>query len=72
MSATKKEINGFCYDVWWAKPDEIFQLPRSRAERVRMLKTFFIRRMEDRWMKLPKATATLERQFVKEMFKSIE
>ena len=72
MSRVKKVINGFEFDVWFKKPDEIFHFPRSYNERWMLMRHQFFKRLEKYWQTLPKAQANLEREYFKELFNLIE
>ena len=46
--------------------------PKMRRERVRQLANFINKRLEPRWMTIDKRIAALEKQYLKEVLKSLE
>ena len=51
--------------------DSIFQLPRSKKERVEILKKFVTNECDKCWSILPREVATLKREFLRELVRSI-
>lgn len=51
--------------------DNITFIPRGKTARKAQLKALVFRLLQDRWMKVPKARATLEKQGIKELIESI-
>ena len=67
----QREINGQTFDVEW-KNRNIFQLPRNRKEKLEMLKTFVRKECDSCWSMQDRRIATLKREFLTEMIKSLE
>ena len=51
---------------------EVTYIPRNRQARINLLKNLIWTNMEDRWMRLPKAVAALEKRAYKELLRSLE
>ena len=66
----RQVIEGFQYEVNNTNPTVCY-IPRSKVERKQQLKKFLYNRFYERWNKIPKPIATLERQFLKEMIDSL-
>lgn len=64
-----KTIDNQVYEA--KENDSITFIPRSKEARKRQLQALVFRLLQDRWMKVTKARATLERQGIKELIESI-
>lgn len=51
--------------------DNITFIPRSKEARKKQLTALVFRLLQKRWMEIPKARATLEKQGIKELIESI-
>lgn len=51
--------------------ETITDIPRSKEARKQRLKALVFRLLQERWMKVTKARATLEKQGIKELIESI-
>ena len=54
-----------------ANKDTVTFIPRGKEARKKQLTALVFRLLQDRWMKVPKARATLEKQGIKELIESI-
>lgn len=67
----QKKIDNQVYEVSYAN-DKIFQLPRGKKERLDTLRTFVFKECEKTWASQPREIATLKRQYLRELVKSLE
>lgn len=67
----QKKIDHQVYEVSYAN-DKIFQLPRGKNERFNALRTFVFKECEKAWASQPREVATLKRQYLRELVKSLE
>lgn len=67
---TYREVDGFRFEVEPNNPN-LFQFPRNRKGKVELLKTFIFAKMEKHWSTIPRNVAVLQKQFVKDLCKSI-
>lgn len=66
-----REIDDQLYEVNPMQGGKITYLPGRREDRVKLLKKLISIKLQDRWMKLPKKFATLERQAIMELIDSL-
>lgn len=68
----QKQYKAIDNQVYEAKENEnITFIPRGKEARKKQLTALVFRLLKDRWMKVPKARATLEKQGIKELIESI-
>lgn len=67
----QKKIDNQVYEVSYAN-DKIFSLPRGKKERFNVLRTFVFKECEKAWAYQPREVATLKRQYLRELVKSLE
>ena len=67
----QRKIDNQVYEVSYGN-DKIFSLPRSRRERLDTLRTFVLKECEKAWASQPREVATLKRQYLRELVKSLE
>ena len=65
--AVKKQL----YDVP-CKTGLVTHIPRTREERLKMLKQFITAKLRTRWMLIPEKVATLEQQMLTELIESLK
>ena len=66
-----REIDDQLYEVNPMQGGNITYLPGRREDRVKLLKKIITIKLQDRWMKIPKKLATLERQAIMELIDSL-
>ena len=64
-----KQIDGFEYKV--EEDDKLFELPRKKVDKLRMLQDYVTRECENAWRKLPKKIAVLKREMLKELIDEV-
>lgn len=64
-----KTIDNQVYEA--KENDSITFIPRGKEARKKQLTALVYRLLQKRWMEIPKARATLERQGIKELIESI-
>lgn len=69
--ACKQLVEDAVYEVPCKNP-QVCYLGRSKQERLDNFKTFLFTKFRERWLIIDKRVATLERQFIREMLKSLE
>ena len=67
----QKKVDHQVYEVTHGN-DKIFSLPRSRRERLDTLRTFVFKECEKAWASQPREVATLKRQYLRELVRSLE
>lgn len=67
----QKKIDHQVYEVTHGN-DKIFSLPRSSKDRLQTLKAFVMKECEKAWASQPREVATLKRQYLRELVKSLE
>lgn len=66
-----KQVKKQMYDVP-CKTGLVTHIPRSREERIKMLKQFIVSKLRTRWMTIPEKVATLEQQMLTELIDSLK
>lgn len=62
-------INNQAFDV--GREGTITFIPRNREARLKQLRKLVLHLLEERWMRITKERATIERQAIKELFNSL-
>lgn len=66
-----KQVKKQMYDVP-CKTGLVTHIPRTREERLKMLKQFITTKLRTRWMLIPEKVATLEQQMLTELLDSLK
>lgn len=66
----EEKVEQFTYEIECSNRNVLYH-PKSKEGRIEMFKSFIYPRLNDRWKNMPKKLATLERQYVREFFKTI-
>lgn len=66
-----RELNGYQFIIT-SNNTNLFEFPRSRKDKVKLLKLYIYKNMMDAWQKKPKNIVTLEKEFVKEICTALE
>lgn len=67
----QKKIDNQVYEVSYGN-DKIFSLPRGKKEHLDTLRIFVQKECEKAWASQPREVATLKRQYLRELVKSLE
>lgn len=67
----QRKIDHQVYEVTHGN-DKIFSLPRGSKDRLQTLKAFVMKECEKAWASQPREVATLKRQYLRELVKSLE
>lgn len=62
-------INNQAFDV--GREGTVTFIPRNREARLKQLRKLVYHLLEERWMRITKERATIERQAIKELFNSL-
>mgnify|MGYP003305292993 CR=1 FL=1 len=67
----QKKVDNQVYEVTHGN-DKIFSLPKCRFERLEALKAYVMKECGKSWSQLPREIATLKRQYLRELVRSLE
>ena len=66
----RQVIEGLEYEVNNTNPSVCYR-QRNKQQRIEEFKTFLFLKFQERWNKIPKPVATLEKQYIKETLNSL-
>ena len=67
----RKRIENLTFETDFTHKDNIFDLPRTKKERIDNLKIFIFRECNPKWKTEPKDFVTLKKRYITELLESL-